>query len=133
MVTYRVEEGSGRLAIRKPDWSSRFQITINDIGVSEQDKKGYVFLEQVRQGDVIRIFLDDEVKRVYASTRVADDTGKAALQRGPLVYCAEGVDNEGDVLSLSLKEEGEITAKAYDPALLQGTVKLTAEGYRTYS
>ena len=132
-VTYRVEEGSGRLAIRKPDWSSRFQITINDIGVSEQDKKGYVFLEQVRQGDVIRIFLDDEVKRVYASTRVADDTGKAALQRGPLVYCAEGVDNEGDVLSLSLKEEGEITAKAYDPALLQGTVKLTAEGYRTYS
>lgn len=73
------------------------------------------------------------MKRVYASTRVADDTGKAALQRGPLVYCAEGVDNEGDVLSLSLKEEGEITAKAYDPALLQGTVKLTAEGYRTYS
>ena len=82
---------------------------------------------------MICVFLDDEVKRVYASTRVADDTGKAALQRGPLVYCAEGVDNEGDVLSLSLKEEGEITAKAYDPALLQGTVKLTAEGYRTYS
>lgn len=132
-VTYRVEAGSGRLAIRKPDWSSRFQITINDIGVSEQDKKGYVFLEQVCQGDVIRVFLDDEVKRVYASTRVADDTGKAAIQRGPLVYCAEGVDNEGDVLSLSLKEEGKITAKAYDPALLQGTVKLMAEGYRTYS
>ena len=71
-----------------------------------------------------------EVKRVYTSSRVAANTGKAALQRGPLVYCAEGVDNENDVLSLSLKKDGKITLSEYMPDKLCGIQEVYAEGYR---
>ena len=58
------------------------------------------------------------------------DTGSAAVQRGPGVYCAEGVDNGGDVLSLSLREGGALWEKPYDPGLLGGIVPLVAEGWQ---
>ena len=48
--------------------------------------------------------------------------------RGPLVYCAEGIDNNDDVLSLYLSAESEITAEKSD--LLGGTVILRARGER---
>ena len=38
---------------------------------------------------------DGPVRRVVANERVEEDRGKVALERGPLVYCAEGIDNEG--------------------------------------
>ena len=37
---------------------------------------------------------------VAANVNVTNDLGKAALRRGPVIYCAEGVDNGGDVHSL---------------------------------
>ena len=37
---------------------------------------------------------------IGANVNVTPNLGKAALQRGPVVYCAEGVDNGGDVHSL---------------------------------
>ncbi|MDE6599381.1 MAG: glycoside hydrolase family 127 protein, partial [Oscillospiraceae bacterium] len=59
-----------------------------------------------------------------------ENTGCAAIQRGALVYCFEGVDNGGDVLSLVLDDSGEITA-AEAKAELGGAVTLAAKGYRT--
>ena len=35
------------------------------------------------------------VERVYADPNVKADVGRVALQRGPIVYCLEGVDNDG--------------------------------------
>ena len=46
------------------------------------------------------------------------------------MYCAEGVDNGGDVLSLSLDREGALREEAYDPDLLGGIVPITAQGWR---
>ena len=36
-----------------------------------------------------------EVRKVVANENVKDDIGKVALQRGPVIYCAEWVDNNG--------------------------------------
>jgi len=47
-----------------------------------------------------------------------------------LVYCFEGVDNEEDVLGLSLKRGGTLQVADFDKELLSGTVKITAEGVR---
>jgi len=54
----------------------------------------------------VTVEFDMAVRRVYTSSRVSANTGRAAVQRGPLIYCAEGVDNENDILSRSLKKEG---------------------------
>lgn len=130
-VTYHIEEGEGILAVRRPDWSRKFGITVNGKEIPAYDKKGYWYLPGLKKGDTVEVVLDDEVKKVYASPKLADDTGMVALQRGPLIYCAEGVDNEEDVLALSVKESGQVKVCSYNEDELEGVVKLTAEGYRT--
>ena len=79
---------------------------------------------------MIELSFDMAPYKVYATSRVPADTGCAAVQRGPVVYCAEGVDNGGDVLSLSLREGGALWEKPYDPGLLGGIVPLVAEGWK---
>lgn len=131
-ISYQVLEGCGMVAVREPDWSrENFQICVNGKVQSGKKEKGYWYLEGIKKGDVIGITLDGQVKKIYASTRVADDSGFAALQRGPLVYCVEGIDNEEDVLSLSFAEDGEMKAGEFEPGLLNGTVRLEADGYKT--
>jgi DUF1680 family protein len=44
------------------------------------------------------------VRRVVADERVADDRGKIALERGPPVYCAEGIDNDNSVLNVVVSD-----------------------------
>ena len=53
-----------------------------------------------------------------------------ALRRGPLIYCVEGVDNEDDVLGLSIAE-GKIGTEEYQPELLGGVKLLKVPGVRT--
>lgn len=132
-VTYHVAKGGKTLAVRIPDWSNNYTVTKNGKEVQGEVKKGYLYLADVQDGDVVVFKLDDSVKRIYTSTKVAENTGAVTLQRGPLVYCVEGVDNEGDVLSLMLKEDGVVKAGAFLKDELMGTVKLEAEGYRVVS
>lgn len=130
-ASYRVMEGNGNMAVREPDWSrEQFRILVNGREQTGTKRKGYWYLEGLRAGDVIEVFMDEQVKTIYASSRVASDSGCAALQRGPLVYCVEGVDNDGDVLSLSYAEGGERKAGAFEPELLEGTMRLKVEGYK---
>ena len=53
--------------------------------------------------------LDMTPRKVYANLNVSEDAGKVALQRGPLVYCFEGVDNDGDLDVLRADRDSEIT------------------------
>lgn len=56
---------------------------------------GYLTMERTwKKGDVVTLHFDMAVRTVKASPRVKDDRGRVAVQRGPLVYCAEGADNE---------------------------------------
>ena len=130
-VTYRITAGGGRLAVRIPGWSGNYSLTVNGQTAEGAVTKGYAYLDGVKAGDTIVLELDSAVKHVYASTKVAEDTGFVALQRGPLVYCVEGADNGEDVLSLSVAENGEVTALPFEKDLLSGTVRLTVQGYRT--
>ena len=69
------------------------------------------------------------VQRVYADARIAADRGRVALQRGPVVYALEGVDNDGHTASLVLPRESELTLHR-DPAILDGVPIVRAAGRR---
>ena len=58
--------------------------------------KGYLPVKNIKKGDVVRIHFDMPVRTVVANKKVADDKGKVAVERGPLVYCAEAVDNQNE-------------------------------------
>ena len=75
-----------------------YSVTVNGKAV-EADlsaNKGYLPVKNIRKGDVVRIHFDMPVRTVITNQKVADDKSKVAVERGPLVYCAEAADNNGE-------------------------------------
>lgn len=75
-----------------------YSVTVNGKAV-EADlsaNKGYLPVKNIRKGDVVRIHFDMPVRTVIANQKVTDDKSKVAVERGPLVYCAEAADNNGE-------------------------------------
>jgi DUF1680 family protein len=71
------------------------------------------------------------VRRVLANEKVAEDRGKAAIQRGPILYALEGIDNGGTLKDLSLPLDAPLTA-AFKSDLLNGVEVITGKvGDRT--
>ena len=84
-----------------------YTVKINDkIVVTQTDEKGYVNLTRDWHiDDKIEITFDMEPRVVKASPKVAADLGRVAIERGPVVYCAEFADNPGfDVRSIILNQ-----------------------------
>lgn len=127
-VRYEILSGSGRLAVRVPSWSESFSASVNGAEAQCSPEKGYVFFD-VKSGDVLEIGLDDTPRLIYCSSKVSENTGCAAVTRGALVYCFEGADNRGDVLSLLLDANGKI--EVGDTIEELGAVSLKVSGYRT--
>ena len=63
-------------------------------GVPGED--GYLTVERTwNAGDTVEVTLPMPVKRIRAHEKVEADRGRLAVERGPIVYCAEGCDNGG--------------------------------------
>ena len=136
LVEYRFAPQDGvmsvPLMIHIPAWSHGAVIRRNGEEIPCEIRSGYADVSgDYTAADVLTVELDMSVRRVYADSRVAADTGKAAVACGPLVYCAEGADNEGDILTLSLKEGGSAVLSDFMPDKLCGIREIYAEGYRT--
>jgi len=78
-----------------------------------------------RKGELIAVHLPMPIERVHADARVEADRGRVALMRGPLVYCAEGTDNDGHARSLALAPDHRVRAEAKSSEL-GGLVRLRA-------
>ena len=66
---------------------------------------------------------------VASSVRISRNIGKAALRRGPMIYCAEGIDHDGDVHTLCFDRMAVNTAKISHDDTLRTEV-ITMEGWR---
>lgn len=89
------------LRLRIPEWCDNSFVRINGGAVAAEEatfEKGYVHIRREwRSGDVVTLNLDMPAQLVSANPAVPQTLGRAALQRGPLIYCLEQVDN-GDQL-----------------------------------
>jgi hypothetical protein len=96
-------------------------LKVNGKPVPLKIEKGYVSLRRNwKKGDVITLTLPMPVRRVVANEQVAADRGRVALQRGPIVYCAEWPDNpSGYVRNLLLPDSAKLSAE-FRPDLLNG-------------
>ena len=128
-VRYTVLSG-GRLALRLPSWSRATRLSKNGSYAEYEEKNGYAYMS-VYEGDVIELSLDEQARLVYAAERIPELSGKACVCRGPLVYCFEGVDNGGDVLSLRLKRD--LIAKPCEAEGLNGITALSVNALRAKS
>ena len=80
-----------------------YTVQVNGQEVSATLENGYFGIDRKwKKGDKITIHFDMEPRIVMAHRQVAEDRGKIAVERGPLVYCAEWADNDFNVLSTAL-------------------------------
>jgi len=99
---------------------------VNNDPISPQIKNGYAKINRRwNSGDVIDIEIPMPIRRIVAHDSVKADLGKVALQRGPIVYCAEWPDNkDGHVLNLLLKDESSLSSE-FQSDLLNGVQIIT--------
>ena len=93
-------------------------------------EKGYAVLTRDwHSGDVIELHLPMPVRRVVATQEVEADRERVAIQRGPIVYCAEWPDNpKGKVLELELPGDGALSAE-FKPDILNGITVVKGKGF----
>ncbi len=106
---------------------SEIVIRINGLPTRYSVEKGYAVLNKLwKKGDLVEVKLPMDVKRIVAHKNLKDDLGKVALQRGPLIYCAEWPDNGGKVSNLLLPDDVVVTPE-YRPEMLNGITVLKAD------
>lgn len=81
--------------------NKEYSITVNGERMGQLDADGYYTIERKwKKNDRIAIDFPMEPRSVQAHQKVAADRGSIAVERGPLVYCAEFADNDFDVINL---------------------------------
>ena len=87
-----------------------YTVTLNGQKLESELKDGYFVIDRKwKSGDKVSVHFDMEPRLVKANGRVTQDKGRAEIERGPLVYCAEWPDNSCDVLSVLLNQDPQYT------------------------
>jgi uncharacterized protein len=119
------------LALRIPSWCRGQTVTLNGAvlpGTAGPD--GYVHVRRTwSRGDTLGLTLPMRPERVHADPRVRADSGKVAIQRGPIVYCLEEADNGAQLSSLRLPPDSPLEA-VDRPDLFGGVTAITAQAVR---
>jgi uncharacterized protein len=100
----------------------KIELEVNGRPVDINRDKGFARLRRAwKKGDTITIVFPMDPRRIAAHEALKDAAGKIAVERGPLVYCAEGLDNGGRVLNLQLPDTAALIPE-WRPDLLKGVV-----------
>jgi DUF1680 family protein len=138
------KEGKFSLCLRIPGWAKNqpvpgdlysfvtpetdsVSLMVNGKAVQYKSEKGYAVIDREwKQEDVVNYFIPMSIRRVEANKNVTDDSGKVAIERGPIVYCFEGTDN-GSLLSKLALSDSATLSSTYVPDMLKGVVTISGE------
>jgi len=130
------KEGKFTLKLRIPGWAhgepvptdlysymdkgGNYSVAVNGKAVKGKLTKGYVVVNRTwKAGDVVEINLPMDVHRTVANPKVPADVGLVEIERGPIVYCIEGVDN-GDTVFDKYIDANQTFTTEWKPELLKG-------------
>jgi DUF1680 family protein len=141
-----VKKGKFKIYVRLPGWYSdkiapgelyktggddgvpdHYSIILNGKAIINKYENGYVTVEtEWKKGDILELNFPMEVKEIKAREELKQDKGRVAIQRGPIVYCIEGADNNGKAWNIIIPENTRF--ETIDYKVLDESVKaLTAE------
>ena len=114
------------IRMRIPGWCKQYSIAVNGEQIIDpQIENGYLVIERKWiSGDKITLSLDMPTEIIAADPRVKENIGKRAIQRGPLVYCAEEADNPS-FDEVILTPDAEIRER-FNSSLLNGVTTIDA-------
>ena len=115
------------LRLRLPGWCRQYELAVDGAAAAPLVERGYACLRRTwHGGEVVELDLAMPVEKMEAHPQVVSDFGRVALQRGPIVYCLEGVDHAESVRTIVLPKDGELTPR-FEPGLLGGVAVLEGE------
>ncbi|MFT3984739.1 MAG: glycoside hydrolase family 127 protein [Lachnospiraceae bacterium] len=121
---------TARLAIRIPGYVKEWRISIDGAHIKNpKTDNGYVILEQEFERNAINVEFALPPRIVRANPLVREDIGKAAVMKGPIVYCLEETDNGSNLPAIYLLAEEELK-EHYEEELLGGATVIKAAGKR---
>ena len=124
------ENISFAVKLRYPGWCRRMTVKVNGKKVRSAPKHGYIRIDRKWvPGDKITIVFDMPVRTVYSDPRVRQDIGRAAIMKGPVVYCFEEADNPAPIENLMLPIKNSFRI-AHKPGLLGGVNIIKTPGLR---
>ena len=104
----------------------KISLTLNGIPATFKMVNGYAVINKTwKKGDVVVLNLPMPIRKIVTIDMVKDNLNRVALQRGPLVYCFEHVDNSGKAMNILIPDNVTFTAE-FKPELLNGIVVLQA-------
>lgn len=131
------------LALRIPDYAKTYTIRRDGKAAAEalegqislaadgiRIEKGYLYIEGIREKETA-LAIDFQVlpQFVRANPKVREDAGKAALVKGPLVYCLEETDNGGNLPAVFI-DTTQNPEERYEEGLLGGITVISFKGKR---
>ncbi|MDR2808960.1 MAG: glycoside hydrolase family 127 protein [Tannerellaceae bacterium] len=141
------KQASFTLRLRLPGWASdvpvpgsdlysfaselktAYSVSINGKALHPKLQNGYLSIERSwKPGDEVVLSLPMEPRFIQAHPNVAADRGLHAIQRGPIVYCLEGVDQHDHHVFNKYVSGNETAAYSFEPLKLNGIVELSIAG-----
>ena len=105
-----------------------YKVSVNGEEVSGELENGYLAIDRKwKKGDEVRIHFDMSPRLVKANRKVVADRGRLAVERGPLVYCAEWPDNKFNFFHFVMNKNPQFVL-ANQPALIGGIKQLKLDG-----
>jgi hypothetical protein len=141
--------GTFTLKLRIPGWAvgnpvpgdlytyrggSRENVTLRVNGKEHQldVKKGYAVINRAwKNDDKVELVLPMPIQRVKAHENIADDRGKVALERGPVVFCLEGPDQPDGWLLDTVIPDTAVLMTQFNADLLNGVQTISGSGWST--
>lgn len=110
-----------------------YSVSVNGIAVRAQLEKGYFsILRKWKKGDIVEIHFDMEARTVKSHQLVEANRGRVAVERGPLVYCAEWPDNQHAIFS-TLLNANPVFEAVHEADLLRGITTLRTTDAQAFS
>lgn len=120
-ITVQQSASTWPLRLRRPEWCHAFDLALNGDPVEAPVvQQGYLHLEHAwRPGDVVELDLAMPPELVAPNPRVDAVRGCLAIQRGPLVYCLESIDQEAavDLLDVQIDPSAPLRTRRRDDLL----------------
>jgi DUF1680 family protein len=120
-ASIRFESAPGtpfEVLLRVPGWAGDRQFTVNGREIVPEIVSGYAVLSRSwNSGDEVRARFEMPVQTFYSNYEVTENRGRVAMSRGPLIYCAEGIDNGGHLDRFAINPEKGTQVKREDGEL----------------
>ena len=124
----RAPAGRFCLRVRIPSWASGASAMISGQELDARPGEYLVLERQFNAGEVLNLYLPMPVRTVYSNPRIADNAGRVAIARGPLIYCVE-VPNRVSVHAYDLALKADFNPRvSFDPDLVGGATVIRADG-----